>query len=90
MATSEVIQSDIAAICELFNGEIREILSKSRRISRKCLCWIRKLIQRRNKLGVLGTLLKKQTLGNMDAYKNYLRVFEEKFFCFLHFCYDDG
>ncbi|CAH1967913.1 unnamed protein product [Acanthoscelides obtectus] len=79
MAVNEVVQAGIAAIYELLNEEIRDILSKFDRKSRKRRFWVRTWILRRNKLGVSGTPLKELALEDKDAYKNHLRMSEEQF-----------
>ncbi|CAH2012916.1 unnamed protein product [Acanthoscelides obtectus] len=79
MAANEVVQAGIAAIYELLNQEIRDILSKFDRKSRKRRFWVRTWILRRHKLGVSGTLFKELALEDKDAYKNHLRMSEEQF-----------
>ncbi|CAH1974418.1 unnamed protein product [Acanthoscelides obtectus] len=79
MDANEVVQACIAAICELLNEEMRDILSNFDRKCRKRQFWVRTWIFRRNKLGVSGTLLKELALEDNDAYKNHLRMSEEQF-----------
>lgn len=83
MAANEVVQAGIAVICELLSKEIRDILLKFGKKSRKRRFWVQNWILRRNKLGVSGALLKELALEDKDAYKNHLRMSEDQFEEFL-------